>query len=485
MKNNEHGVETQSGFPPVPSVNFHLWKACNMSCKFCFATFEDYPKGYLPKGHLPVSEALQVVEALAAAGFEKITFAGGEPLLCPWLDQLLARAKELGMTTMIVSNCYKLTAEWVAKNAHSIDWITMSIDSLDDATNVLSGRADRKKTPLTRSEAIERAEWIVKSGIKLKVNTVVHALNWEEDFTSFITLLHPERWKIFQVLPVAGQNSGKVESLEITGFQFQEFLNRHSDLKDVTHLVPEDNDTMTASYVMVDPAGRFFDNSKGFHTYSPPILEVGVKCALAHITLDVAKFEGRDGIYEWNNPNQVITLSGLAGSGKSSVGQQLASALNCEFVSAGSLARAEAGQRGVTIQQFQEILLEEGEDFDQYLDQEMVNWASQRKKGVMDYRMGFFHIPDAMSVFLSVSPEVAALRVAGAHRSQEFSENSSPEAIEKSLNQRNFQMAERLKTLYGADFSNSENYDLVIDTDSKTVEEVVEEIIARLDMKSS
>ena len=42
-------------------------------------------------------------------------------------------------------------------------------------------------------------------------------------------------------------------------------------------VVPEDNDLMTGSYVMVDPAGRFFDNAAGAHTYSRPILEVGVE----------------------------------------------------------------------------------------------------------------------------------------------------------------------------------------------------------------
>ena len=34
---------------------------------------------------------------------------------------------------------------------------------------------------------------------------------------------------------------------------------------------------MTGSYVMVDPAGRFFDNTSGYHTYGRPILEGGRK----------------------------------------------------------------------------------------------------------------------------------------------------------------------------------------------------------------
>ena len=67
----------------ISSVNFHLWKPCNMKCRFCFATFQDVGQDDLPKGHMPRKECLAVVEALAKAGFDKINFAGGEPTLCP------------------------------------------------------------------------------------------------------------------------------------------------------------------------------------------------------------------------------------------------------------------------------------------------------------------------------------------------------------------------------------------------------------------
>ena len=62
----------------IPSVNYHLWEPCNMRCKFCFATFQD-AKIILPKGHLPKEESLELVREIAAIGFKKITFAGGEP----------------------------------------------------------------------------------------------------------------------------------------------------------------------------------------------------------------------------------------------------------------------------------------------------------------------------------------------------------------------------------------------------------------------
>ena len=56
---------------------------------------------------------------------------------------------------------------------------------------------------------------------------------------------------------------------------------------------------MTGSYLMVDPAGRFFDNTEGHHTPSRPILEAGVHEALQDIKIDPAKFLERGGQYEW------------------------------------------------------------------------------------------------------------------------------------------------------------------------------------------
>lgn len=43
----------------------------------------------MPKGHLPKEQAMQVIKLLAESGFEKITFAGGEPTLCLFMKLLI------------------------------------------------------------------------------------------------------------------------------------------------------------------------------------------------------------------------------------------------------------------------------------------------------------------------------------------------------------------------------------------------------------
>ena len=288
----------------IPSVNYHLWQPCNMRCKFCYATFLDVKQSVLPKGHLPKEETIKVVEQIAKAGFEKITFAGGEPTLCPWLPDLIKTAKVMGMTTMIVTNGSKLTPEYLDSIQSHTDWITLSIDSVIHETQKEIGRAVNGK-PISAEDYLHIAQLIKERNIRLKLNTVVNRFNCMDNMSDFVIRLQPERWKLFQVLPIKGQNCSSVNPFLISKQEFDYFVAQHLYMEQLgIAVVPEDNDAMTGSYVMIDPAGRFFDNVSGELTYGRPILEVGVKEALEDITYDFTKFINRGGIYEWKNQVQ-------------------------------------------------------------------------------------------------------------------------------------------------------------------------------------
>lgn len=282
----------------IPSINFHLWEPCNMRCKFCFATFQDVKQTILPKGHLPEADALKVVEKIAAAGFEKISFAGGEPLLCKWLPNLIKKAKLLGMTTMVVTNGSKLTEAFLKANTTYLDWIAVSIDSLEDKNNIKIGRAITGKIPLSKAFYYDLVDNIKKYGYGLKINTVVNKVNYKNNLTAFIEYAKPQRWKVLQVLPIVGQNDAKIDEFKITTAEYNYFLNTHNNAKPI---VPESNDAIKGSYVMVDPAGRFFDNVQGTHNYSEPILKVGIKEAIKTMDYDLDKFLDRGGVYNWEN----------------------------------------------------------------------------------------------------------------------------------------------------------------------------------------
>jgi radical S-adenosyl methionine domain-containing protein 2 len=121
--------------------------------------------------------------------------------------------------------------------------------------------------------------------------------------SSFIRYAKPKRWKLLQVLPMKGQNDLDIENFKITDEQFRRFIDNHHGLLDITSIVPENNNQMKGSYAMVDPAGRFYNNTTGGHTYSKPILEIGARLAIQQMSYDFSKFVSRGGIYDWTKPN--------------------------------------------------------------------------------------------------------------------------------------------------------------------------------------
>lgn len=283
----------------IPSINFHLWAHCNMRCKFCFAQFQDVKSSVLPKGHLAEEDALKIVRAVAEYGFEKITFVGGEPMLCPWLPELIKEAKRFGLTTMIVTNGSLLTEKFLSTNENYLDWITISIDSLDMDINQKIGRGLNGVHPLSMDKYIDLIEKVHHYNYGLKINTVVNAYNKSEDLNEFIKYAQPKRWKIFQALPIAGQNDKYIEELSVSKSIFEQYIERHSEASNYPKVIAESNSAMQGSYVMIDPAGRFFDNVNGKHRYSRPILSVGMQQAIDDIELNYQKFIDRQGVYDW------------------------------------------------------------------------------------------------------------------------------------------------------------------------------------------
>ena len=245
---------------------------------------------------------------LHRAGTQKINFAGGEPFLRPYLlGRLCQRAHELGMAVSIISNGSMITHEWMKQFGYYVDVLGVSVDSFSAATNAKIGRRDHYDSDRDRDlRHVARIrnvrEWCEEYRIKFKVNTVVCRLNWEEDMTRHMMELDPVRWKVFQVLILEGENAGggdlrDARSLTISDAQYRAFVDRHAP--NFPQLIPESNDVMQNSYLLLDEQLRFLDCSQGGKTPSESILSVGVERALAQAGFDYDMFQQRGGIFEW------------------------------------------------------------------------------------------------------------------------------------------------------------------------------------------
>ena len=180
-----------------------------------------------------------------------------------------------------------------------LNWAALSVDSVNPDTLLRMGRAI-SSGPMSQCDYLRIISILKQHSVRVKINTVVTRAVLAENLADFIIEARPERWKLLQVLPVSGQNDMTVYQHLITAEEFDRYVrvNQWVEAHGIT-VVPENNQLMTGSYVMVDPAGRFFDNVAGAHTYSRPVLEVGVEEALGDVSVDADKFLSRSGLYAW------------------------------------------------------------------------------------------------------------------------------------------------------------------------------------------
>jgi radical S-adenosyl methionine domain-containing protein 2 len=201
-------------------------------------------------------------------------------------------AKKSGPITSIVTNGSLLTDKWLKSTAKYLDWIGVSIDSIDHETNVKHGRCPRDVS-MGLDYYCDRLNMIKKYGINLKINTVVTSCNKDQRLHEIITIAKPKVWKIFQVMKMDDVNSFNIDKFLISESEFDNFINNHRDLKEITTIKPENNYSMTGSYLMVDPSGRFCDDTTGRYNYSEPILKVGIEKALSQIKYDEERYKAR------------------------------------------------------------------------------------------------------------------------------------------------------------------------------------------------
>lgn len=283
------------------SVNYHFTRKCNKECVFCFHTEKT---SYLASDE----DMKRGLALLKNAGMKKINFAGGEPFLYTKKLAMLCRycKEDLKLESVsIISNGTMITKKWLEENAKYVDVLGVSCDSMNEETNIKIGRGTGKNVEML----FRIRQWCRELGIKFKLNTVVLSHNWEEDMTSTIENLDPFRWKVFQVLPVEGENDAKdtetrldkrkrnANNVLITDEQFASFCDRH---KHLPCFVPESNDLMASSYLIIDEYLRFLDKGNGIEKASASILDVGVQAALAQVEWDQEAYHKRGAVYEWS-----------------------------------------------------------------------------------------------------------------------------------------------------------------------------------------
>lgn len=278
-------------------VNWHITEACNYHCHYCFAKW-DKQKNELLNDNESVTKLLDEIQKLPSILNNKymtefknvrLNLVGGETFLnTRKVIRIIHHARQRGFVLSAITNGSRLDNELTELIADSFSSIGFSVDSLDSPTNVKIGRIEKNKVMDINKLLLDiHAIRNINPKIDIKINTVVSNLNKSEDLSQFIEQVAPNKWKVFKVLPVITHENN------ISQDDFVAFLERHRRFNDI--ISSENNDEMTDSYLMIDPIGRFFQNSnigEGYF-YSPPITQVGVRDAINQINFNVSRFHGR------------------------------------------------------------------------------------------------------------------------------------------------------------------------------------------------
>lgn len=160
----------------------------------------------------------------------------------------------------------------------------------------------------------------------------------------------------------------------------------------------------------------------------------------------------------------VIAISGLHGAGKTTAARALARKFGLKYVSAGTVFRQMAKERGMTLGKFSQYV-ERHPGIDRQIDRRTANVA--KKDGVLiDARLSGWMAKGAdISILLTAPLGLRVKRIARRERRRYKDVLAETERRERSE-------AKRFKRLYGIDVNDCSVFDLTLNTERWSVKEM-------------
>jgi MoaA/NifB/PqqE/SkfB family radical SAM enzyme len=190
-------------------------RRCNLACTYC-NEFDDI------SNPVPTEEMFARIDRLGSFGTSIVTISGGEPLLHPDLDAIIARIRKNGILAGLITNGYLLVRERIERlNRAGLEYLQISID------NVMPDEVSKKSLKVLDQKLellAEHAEFhvninsVLGSGVKDPEDALRVAHRAVElGFTSTVGLIHdgngqlqplaPREREIFEEIMSLGKKS--------------------------------------------------------------------------------------------------------------------------------------------------------------------------------------------------------------------------------------------------------------------------------------
>lgn len=154
--------------PRLYTLIAELTYKCALRCPYCSNPL-DYKQR---RAELTTSEWTRVLGEAEALGALQVTFSGGEPLLRPDLEQLIARARQLDLYSTLITSAIPLDRKRVEALAGAgLDAVQISIQDADGQNS------DRIAGTACHAAKLAAARWVKELGLPLTLNVVLHRQN--------------------------------------------------------------------------------------------------------------------------------------------------------------------------------------------------------------------------------------------------------------------------------------------------------------------
>lgn len=168
----------------------------------------------------------------------------------------------------------------------------------------------------------------------------------------------------------------------------------------------------------------------------------------------------------------IITISGLGGTGKSTIAKRLAKKLGYKHYSSGDLQRELAKERGLTITEWN-IKEQEDPQYDQMIDDRLRQVGLNEKNVIIDSWLAAHFVPQAIKIFLTGDLSVRAKRITKKREAESFTDVETAIKTTRTREEVNHQ---RWFKFYNFDYLNKNNYDLIVDTTNLNEDEVFDKV---------
>lgn len=174
----------------------------------------------------------------------------------------------------------------------------------------------------------------------------------------------------------------------------------------------------------------------------------------------------------------IITISGTPGSGKSTIGKAVASALHAKRYDMGQMWRDVARKRGMTLAELHRRVERNDPSVDRAVDSYQRKLGKSKRSLVVEGRLSFYFIPHSVKVFLYVDPREGARRIwkqlQNRNRRNEARHLQSAADVERAIRQRMRTDRKRYLRYYAINPFLKKHYNLYLDT-TRLTERAVEE----------